>query len=55
MSTLIEWDAFEAAWRAGLEAASDPDAVAFAAVRRREYEDGYRSAIGFRWLVLAPT
>ena len=54
VSTLIEWDAFEAAWRAGLEAAPDPDAVAFAAVRRREYEDGYRSAIGFRWLVLAP-
>ena len=31
-----------------------PEAVAFAAQRRREYEDGYRGAIGFGWLVLAP-
>ena len=54
VSTLAEWDAFEAGWRAGLEASSDPEAVAFAAERRREYEDGYRGAIGFGWLVLAP-
>jgi cyclopropane fatty-acyl-phospholipid synthase-like methyltransferase len=54
ISTLAEWDAFEAGWRAGLEASADPDAVAFAAKRRREYEDGYRAAIGFSWLVLAP-
>jgi len=53
-STLAEWDAFEAGWRAGLEASVDPEAVAFAAQRRREYEDGYRGAIGFSWLVLAP-
>ena len=39
---------------AGLEASTDPEAVAFAAERRREYEDGYREAIGFAWLVLAP-
>jgi cyclopropane fatty-acyl-phospholipid synthase-like methyltransferase len=54
VSTLAEWDAFEAAWRARLEASADPEAVAFAAKRRREYEDGYRGAIGFSWLVLAP-
>lgn len=54
VSTLEEWDAFEAGWRAGLEASADPDAVAFAQERRRQYEDGYRSAIGFSWLVLAP-
>jgi cyclopropane fatty-acyl-phospholipid synthase-like methyltransferase len=53
-STLIEWDAFEASWRAGLESSPDSEAVAFAAKRRREYEDGYRGAIGFCWLVLAP-
>lgn len=53
-STLREWDAFEAGWRAGLEASPDQEAVAFAAQRRREYEDGYRGAIGFCWLVLAP-
>ncbi len=53
-STIGEWDAFEEGWRAGLEASADPGAVAFAAQRRREYEEGYRSAIGFSWLVLAP-
>ena len=54
VSTLAEWDAFETAWRARLEALADPETVAFAAKRRREYEDGYRGAIGFSWLVLAP-
>ena len=54
VSTLDEWDAFEAGWRRGLEASPDPEAVAFAAQRQREYEDGYRGAIGFSWLVLAP-
>jgi cyclopropane fatty-acyl-phospholipid synthase-like methyltransferase len=54
VSTRAEWDAFEAGWRAGLEASSDPEAVAVAAGRRREYEDGYRRAAGFSWLVLAP-
>jgi cyclopropane fatty-acyl-phospholipid synthase-like methyltransferase len=53
-STLAEWDAFEAGWRAGLEASLGPEAVAFAERRRSEYEDGYRSSIGFCWLVLAP-
>ena len=38
----------------GSRASPDPEAVAFAAQRRREYEDGYRDAIGFSWLVLAP-
>lgn len=54
VSDLAEWDAFESAWRAGLEASADQEAVTFAAERRREYEDGYRDAIGFNWLVLAP-
>ncbi len=53
-SDLAEWDAFESGWRAGLETSDDPEAVAFGAERRREYEDGYREAIGFNWLVLAP-
>ena len=54
VSDLAEWDAFEAGWRSRLEVATDPEAVAFAARRRSEYEDGYRDAIGFSWLVLAP-
>jgi cyclopropane fatty-acyl-phospholipid synthase-like methyltransferase len=54
VSDQAEWDAFEAGWRSGLERSSDPEAVGFAAERRREYEDGYRGAIGFCWLVLAP-
>jgi len=54
VSDLAEWDAFEAGWRSGLEESTDPEAVAFAAQRRSEYEDGYREAIGFDWLVLAP-
>jgi cyclopropane fatty-acyl-phospholipid synthase-like methyltransferase len=52
-STREEWDAFEAAWRSGLERSGLPEAVAFAQERRREYEQGYRDAIGFAWLVLA--
>ncbi len=54
VSTLAEWDAFETGWRAGLEASVLPEAATFAQERRRQYEDGYRSAIGFSWLVLAP-
>ncbi len=38
------------AWRAS----PLPGAAAFAEQRRREYEDGYRAAIGFAWLILAP-
>jgi cyclopropane fatty-acyl-phospholipid synthase-like methyltransferase len=53
-STQEEWDAFEAAWRSGLEISGDAEAVAFAAERKHEYEGGYRDAIGFAWLVLAP-
>ncbi len=55
VSTEAEWDAFETEWRAGLESSSDPEAVAFAARRRTEYEVGYRGVAGFSWLVLAPT
>ena len=54
ISDVAEWDAFESGWRSGLEASTDTEAVAFAAERRREYERGYREAIGFDWLVLAP-
>ncbi len=54
VSTSAEWDAFETSWRAGLEGSRLPGAVAFAEQRRREYEDGYRDAIGFGWLILAP-
>jgi cyclopropane fatty-acyl-phospholipid synthase-like methyltransferase len=54
VSSLGEWDAFEMTWCAGLEASGLPEAVAFARERRREYEDGYRGAVGFSWLVLAP-
>ena len=47
-----EWDAFEIGWRSGLEASSDPDALALAGERKHEYEAGYRGALGFAWLVL---
>jgi cyclopropane fatty-acyl-phospholipid synthase-like methyltransferase len=52
-SDVAEWDAFESAWRSRLETSPDAEAVAFAAQRRREYEDGYRGAIGFDWVVLS--
>jgi cyclopropane fatty-acyl-phospholipid synthase-like methyltransferase len=51
-STRAEWDAFEAAWRSGLEASDDEEARAFAARRKREYREGYRGVLGFAWLVL---
>lgn len=54
-STLEEWDAFEAAWRSGLEAVDDPDARLLAVTRECEYRDGYRGILGFAWLVLART
>jgi cyclopropane fatty-acyl-phospholipid synthase-like methyltransferase len=54
VSTRAEWDAYERSWRAGLEASGLPEAIASAAERRLEYEDGYRRAIGFSWLVLSP-
>ena len=54
VSTTGEWDAFETSWRAGLRASPLPGAAAFAEQRRREYEDGYRAAIGFAWLILTP-
>ena len=53
-STGEEWDAFESAWRSGLERSGDPDALALAAERKAEYEHGYRGSLGFAWLVLAP-
>jgi len=53
-STLDEWDDFESRWRAGLETSDDPEALALAAERRREYLDGYRGIAGMAWLVLRP-
>jgi cyclopropane fatty-acyl-phospholipid synthase-like methyltransferase len=53
-STPDEWDEFESRWRAGLETSEDPEALAFAAQRRREYLDGYRGVSGMAWLVLQP-
>ena len=53
-STPAEWDAFEAAWRSGLEGSGNEEARAFAATRREQYEEGYRGALGFAWLVLVP-
>jgi SAM-dependent methyltransferase len=54
-STLDEWDAFEAAWRAGLEGSDDPEARLLALTRELEYRDGYRGILGFAWLVLTPS
>ena len=45
VSTLEEWDTFEAKWRAGVEAS-------YAAQRKAEYEEHYRGVLGFVWLVL---
>jgi SAM-dependent methyltransferase len=45
VSTLEEWDEFEANWRAGVDAD-------FARQRKREYEAHYRGVLGFVWLVL---
>ena len=52
-STQEEWDAFETAWREGLEASGSPEAVALAVERKHEYEEGYRGILGFAWLELA--
>jgi cyclopropane fatty-acyl-phospholipid synthase-like methyltransferase len=54
-STLQEWDAFEAGWRAGLEETGKPEALRLAAQRKREYETVYRGVLGFGWLVLSST
>jgi SAM-dependent methyltransferase len=51
-STLDEHDAWESAWRAGLERSGHPSAWALADERRREYLGGYRGVLGFAWLVL---
>jgi cyclopropane fatty-acyl-phospholipid synthase-like methyltransferase len=51
-STQDEWDTFEAARRAALEASSDPAARLAAVERERDYVDGYRGVLGFAWLVL---
>ena len=51
-STLDEWDAFETAWRTGLESADDPVLRLAAVDRERDYRDAYRGVLGFAWLVL---
>jgi SAM-dependent methyltransferase len=48
VSTLAEWDEFEARWRAGVDAD-------FARQRKDEYEAHYRGVLGFAWLVLDKT
>ncbi|WP_370326498.1 cyclopropane-fatty-acyl-phospholipid synthase family protein [Euzebya sp.] len=53
-STAEEWDAFEAAWTAGVEAVGTDAARAYAAERREEYRR-YRGVVGFAWLVLRRT
>ena len=52
-SSQEEWDAFEARWRAPLEAAEDPAVRLAALERERAYADGYRGTLGFAWLVLS--
>ncbi|MFO0606170.1 MAG: hypothetical protein U0324_23550 [Polyangiales bacterium] len=52
-STLAEWDAFEAGWRAPFEQSDEPAARAYAAERRARYEEGYRGKMGFGWWVFA--
>jgi cyclopropane fatty-acyl-phospholipid synthase-like methyltransferase len=50
-ATQEEWDAFEAAWRAPLEAGGDRAARRLAADRRAGYEQGYRGMLGFAFVV----
>ncbi len=53
-STQGEWDDFESDWRVGIERLGTPGAHAFADRRREEYLGGYRSVVGFAWLILTP-
>jgi cyclopropane fatty-acyl-phospholipid synthase-like methyltransferase len=53
-SSAEDWDAFEASWRAGLEATSDPAALALAVERERDYRELRRGVLGFGWLILRP-
>ena len=50
-ATREEWDAFESAWRAGLERLDDPRARALAEDRRAGYEQGYRGQLGFAFVL----
>ena len=54
-ATLEEWDAFEGAARAVLEADDTPEARTAAFARKRTYEQEERGVLGFAWLVLRPT
>ena len=51
-ATLSEWDGFETEWRAGVERVGTKEARSFADLRRRQYEENYRSVLGFGWLQL---
>jgi cyclopropane fatty-acyl-phospholipid synthase-like methyltransferase len=53
-STTAEWDDFESDWRAGIEHLGTPQARSFADQRRTDYLHGYRSIVGFGWLILTP-
>jgi cyclopropane fatty-acyl-phospholipid synthase-like methyltransferase len=50
-SSLEEWDDFETAWSAGVEAVGTAAAHEFAASRREEYQR-YRGVLGFAWVML---
>ncbi len=51
LSTGQEWEDFEDAWTAGVEALGTPEAVAFSAQRRTD-SARYRGTLGFAWLQL---
>ncbi len=51
LSTVEEWDAFEAAWNAGVEAVGSPEAAEFVEQRRLDYAR-YRGVLGMAWLQL---
>lgn len=53
-SSSEEWDAFETAWRSGLESAGEPEVASLARERERGYRENRRGVLGFAWLTLRP-
>jgi cyclopropane fatty-acyl-phospholipid synthase-like methyltransferase len=53
-STVEEWDAFEAAWRSGLETAGETESASLADEHERAYRETRRGVLGFAWLTLRP-
>lgn len=51
LASLVEWDAFEGGWIAGVRAVGTPAAAAFADEREAEYRR-YRGTLGFLWLTV---